>query len=147
MHKTKNSVFIHIRRGDYCSLSWQLEIDYYQKAIAYIQERVENPTFFVFGATDADFVEKLDLGVHFENLGQKDVTQDNHYYDMFLMSACKYGIIANSTYSWWGAYLGRQKDIVIAPAKWISLYKESPQIIPKEWVKVESATKKNPNDK
>lgn len=111
---------------------------YYQKAITYIIERVENPTFFVFGATDTDFVEKLDLGVEFENLGQRDVTQDNHYYDLFLMSACKYGIIANSTYSWWGAYLGEKKEIVIAPTGWIPVGVQWSEIIPKEWVKIES---------
>nr|WP_241993677.1 GT-D fold domain-containing glycosyltransferase [Helicobacter sp. MIT 05-5293] len=131
-----------MRRGDYCKLSWCLEMDYYQKAVRYIQERVENPTFFVFGATDNDFIHKLDLGVNFENLGESHITADNQHHDMFLMSACKYGIIANSTYSWWGAYLGRQKDIVIAPSSWIPV-EGSYQIIPKEWIKIEST--KNPH--
>ncbi|RDU58715.1 alpha-1,2-fucosyltransferase, partial [Helicobacter sp. MIT 14-3879] len=140
IHKTENSVFIHIRRGDYCKLSWCLEIEYYQKAVRYIQERVKNPTFFVFGATDSDFIQKLDLGVSFENLGESHITADNQHHDMFLMSACKYGIIANSTYSWWAAYLGRQKDIVIAPSGWIPV-EGSSQIIPKEWIKIETVKK------
>ena len=130
----KNSVFIHIRRGDYVGLDWQLDMDYYKKAVKIMQEKLENPKFFVFGATDLEFIKNLDLGCEFENLSQIDSNPANHYEDMRLMSMCEHGIIANSTYSWWAAWLSDYDGkIIIAPTPWV-LGKDD--IIPNRWIKI-----------
>ncbi|HHY1437050.1 TPA: alpha-1,2-fucosyltransferase [Campylobacter jejuni] len=134
INSVENSVFIHFRRGDYASLGWTLELNYYKKAINYILERVENPEFFVFGATDLDFIKTLDLGCHFDNLSEINSNLNNHYEDMRLMSHCKHGIVANSTYSWWSAWLGNQKGkIITAPSPWLF---DNDEIICENWVKI-----------
>ncbi|WP_442589784.1 alpha-1,2-fucosyltransferase [Pedobacter sp. AW31-3R] len=114
------SVSIHIRRGDYLGNTAFGEIcdkKYYQKASDLILEKVKNPVFFVF-SNDIGWCEKnLDLpNMHFSmNSGNQAAT------DMHLMSKCKYNIIANSSFSWWAAWLNIHPDkIVIAPAKWIN---------------------------
>ncbi|AJD02289.1 alpha-1,2-fucosyltransferase [Campylobacter lari] len=132
IQNTKNSVFVHIRRGDYLKVNWQLDTLYYKNAIRYIQERIENAKFFIFGATDLNFIKKLDLGCNFEDLSQKIITHDNHYEDMRLMSLCNNGIVANSSYSWWAAWLNKHKHkIIVAPSNWINGYNE---IICKDWI-------------
>ena len=133
--QTNNSVFIHIRRGDYCKLGWELSMEYYKKAIKYILEHVENPTFFVFGATDNEFAKKFRIdGISFENLSEQIITHSNQHEDMFLMRYCKHAIVANSSYSFWAAYLNDTRDnIVIAPTPWL-LGRDD--IICKHWIKI-----------
>ena len=113
--ENSNSISIHIRRGDYMSpenynmYGCIATPTYYKKAIKVIEEKVENPTFFVF-SNDMDWVKK--------NI---QINSRVFYIDMFLMSKCKHNIIANSSFSWWGAWLNENKNkIVIAPKKWIN---------------------------
>lgn len=56
------------------------------------------------------------------------------YIDMFLMSNCLYAIIANSTFSYWGATLGRKKEIIVYPAKWVNEPYTAPCIFPNHWI-------------
>ena len=133
---SKNPVFIHLRRGDYKN-SDCLCAGYYKNAVKYIKDRINSPLFFVFGENCREFAEKeLDMGCNFEFIGTDNVTPLNHHFDMQLMSLCSHGIIANSTYSFWGAWLINNKDkIIVAPSPW--LYSKD-DIICKDWVKLSS---------
>lgn len=140
--QAKNGIFIHIRRGDYCKIGWELGMDYYKRAIQYIMDRVEEPKFFIFGATDMSFTEQFqkNLGLNESNsvnLSEKTITQDNQHEDMFLMCYCKHAILANSSYSFWSAYLGgaNANNIVIAPTPWLL---DNDNIVCDNWIKISS---------
>lgn len=120
----ENSVGIHVRRGDYLSEVNQriygniCTVHYYEQAIRYFEDKYNDVTFFVF-SNDIEWVEK--------NLKMKKSvvvdgnSGDKSIFDMLLMSKCKHNIIANSSFSWWGAWLNEHKDKeVIAPSKWVN---------------------------
>lgn len=141
--KESNSVSIHVRRGDYLKLSKYInlsESDYYLKAIEKIKLEVVNPTFFIF-SDDIDWCKK---NLNFEKNKVYYIDWNNgekSFRDMQLMSICKYNIIANSTFSWWGAYLNNYSfKIVIAPKNYFnSKEKKNVNIsnfYPKEWIKM-----------
>lgn len=94
---------------------------YYQEAIRYIAERVENPVFYIFSDDldqAVDMLSEYPFRVVTENRGT------DSYKDMYLMSKCRYHIITNSTFSWWGAWLDDREDkVVITPEKWNNLCK------------------------
>ena len=107
-----NSVSIHVRRGDYLSSTYEnmfvsLGRDYYEKAVGYVKDRVDGPKFFIF-SDDADFVRD-----EFTWLDDKCIVTGNEgdesFRDMQLMSLCKHNIIANSTFSQWGALLNKNE--------------------------------------
>ena len=114
-----NSVSIHIRRGDYESHGMTiLEAEYYRKAIVMIKKKINSPVFYVFtddtsvAKSILDSIEKQYQVIDF-NRGQ------DSYKDMFLMSQCRHHIVANSSFSWWGAWLSQYPSkIVIAPSVW-----------------------------
>jgi len=112
----ENSVSVHIRRGDYLKYNMNvLPRKYYMNAINYIKERVNNACFFVF-SDDIGFARNFFAGydrvVYVEgNYGKKS------YRDMQLMSMCKHNIIANSTFSFWGAYLNANCDKIVVASK------------------------------
>ena len=133
----KNSVFVHVRREDYVKLDRVISQNYYKNAVKYIKERVENPKFFVFCAEDTDYIKtKFDIGEEFEVIGDKNKTNENFYENLRLMMACKHAIIANSSYSWWAAWLSSQnKGIIIAPSPWLDGQSE---VICEDWVKIKN---------
>ena len=105
-----NSVSIHIRRGDYLTEENQAMFggicteQYYEKAIAYIKDMVEDARFFVF-SDDPDYAKKKYEGKEYTIV---DINRGkDSFYDMYLMSQCKHNICANSTFSFWGARLNR----------------------------------------
>lgn len=113
------SVSIHIRRGDYSESGMTIiGRDYYQRAIKYITDVIGNAFFYVFSDDDnvaRDIVNGLDIlyRIISHNRGE------DSYKDMYLMTQCKHNIIANSSFSWWGAWLNNYQDkIVIAPKVW-----------------------------
>ena len=129
----KETVSVHIRRGDYLTLSdfGVCAIDYYNHAMSFMSERLNSPTF-VFFSDDMDWVK--------ENISCSNAiyVSCNHgadsWQDMYLMSQCKHNIIANSSFSWWGAWLNENPDkIIITPTRWFS-YSPNYDIIPKGWV-------------
>lgn len=132
-----NAVSIHIRRGDYANdpktkaFHGLLPISYYKNAIALIAERIKNPTFFIF-SDDLDWAKN-----HLTSkLPMEFVSHDGlAYEDMRLMSMCKHHIIANSTFSWWGAWLNPSKGkIVISPNKWFENKSiNATNILPENW--------------
>lgn len=135
--QTPNSVCVHLRRGDYINLDgWVLPLSYYRKAVAYIGQHLKNPTFFVFGAECDDYIKKeFDIGYKFETIGETNAKQHEDWKDMFLMSSCQHAIIANSTFSWWAAWLGdagKSNRIVTVPSPFV----ENDEIIPQHWIKI-----------
>ncbi|MCB0506791.1 MAG: alpha-1,2-fucosyltransferase [Bacteroidetes bacterium] len=139
--QNSNSVSIHIRRGDYISLPQnkhkfaQLSLEYYQQSIAKIKEQIFNPIFFVFSDDIAWVKQALNIDAHFIS---NNNTNKTAYMDMQLMSMCKHNIIANSTFSWWAAWLNNNpQKIVIAPQHWFAdVSINSQDIIPTHWIKL-----------
>ncbi len=120
-----NSVSIHVRRGDYLnakSFKGICELDYYQNAICKINTTVENPYYFIF-SNDIDWCRE-NLGNFLQTDRVKFVSNNvgkNSFWDMYLMSRCKNMIIANSSFSWWAAYLNANNDAkIISPKKWVN---------------------------
>ena len=138
--RSGTSVSIHVRRGDYVQnpatnrIHGTCSLEYYQSALAYISSRVGRSRYFVF-SDDLDWA-RNNLSVPgpvafvAHNQGKKS------YEDLRLMSACSHHIIANSGFSWWGAWLNERDDkIVCAPKRWFAepTY-ETKDILPKDWV-------------
>ncbi len=116
--KKINSVSIHVRRGDYLTKNNKgafVGIDYYIKAIKKINKLVKNPYFYIF-SDDLDWcrMQISPLLINFKTINYN--FGKNAYRDMVLMSHCKHNIIANSTFSWWGGWLNKNKNkIIIEP--------------------------------
>jgi hypothetical protein len=128
------SASIHVRRSDYTQQGYQLcESSYYQEAIAYLLARCPTLKFYVF-TDDYSWVK--------QQLGQRpDVEVISHNGpthcedDLRLMSECDYNIIANSTFSWWAAWLNRKLEkIVIAPKVWKKAGEEPASLLPPDWI-------------
>jgi hypothetical protein len=134
---------IHVRRGDYVNQEreyYQCSAEYFGKAI----EEFDNTTFLVF-SDDIDWCKQVFRKSNFVFIeGEKDIL------DLYLMSMCQNNIIANSTFSWWAAWLNENKDKkVVAPGRWfgwlLSDFKTR-DLIPEEWTKIEVHDNTNPKD-
>lgn len=142
--ETKNTVSLHIRRGDYLdpinfdyfgSVCTEL---YYKKAIQYIRDRVENCKFFIFTDAPEDILMDNDSDNNCQIISNGKY---NERFEMFLMSECKHHIIANSSFSWWGAWLdGRRDKIVIAPEQWTNKG-DRQDIFCKDWIRISGNSK------
>jgi hypothetical protein len=137
-----NAVALHIRRGDYVTNAHTLSVHgvcslaYYERAIQHIINNVQNPKLFIF-SDDMQWVKqnlKTTLPIHY--IDNNDASTD--YEDLRLMSLCKHNIIANSSFSWWGAWLNTNKNkIVIAPNNWFTSSElNSADIIPTTWIQL-----------
>ncbi len=96
-----NSVFVHIRRIDYAAL---LGVDYYQKAIDAARSVIDAPVFVLFGDDLRWAQDQLDFGG--ATVESQHYNATDEMTDLWLMSRCRHAIIANSSFSWWGAWLG-----------------------------------------
>lgn len=121
--ENSNAVCIHVRRGDYVTIAdtskrfGVCSLQYYQDAFSYLCSRLENPTAFVF-SDDPEWVRE-NLHPPFKTVYVRHNVGMKNYEDLRLMAACKHFVVANSTFSWWGAWLAANPDkIVIAPKKW-----------------------------
>lgn len=114
-----SAVSLHVRRGDYLKSPYFISMeDYYNSAIDYIKKKLKNPIFILFSDDPQWVYEKLVPLLENSILVDWNVKEDS-WKDMMLMSNCSHHIIANSSFSWWGAWLGNNPDkIVIAPQKW-----------------------------
>lgn len=128
--ESKESVSIHIRRGDYVKINNAVNMIYYKMAVDYIKRVYEHPYFLIF-SDDLDWVKKnLHLNDKFVYVNENKKLKD--YEELFIMSRCKSNIISNSTFSWWAAWLNQNEEkIVIAPKKWL---KSQKNIVPDDWV-------------
>lgn len=135
------SVSLHIRRGDYVSnpdthhIHGVCSLAYYHTCVQRMAERIVHPHFFVFSDDPAWAEKNLHLAY--------PVTFVNHnsgapHEDLRLMSLCQHHIIANSTFSWWGAWLSRNPDkIVFAPRRWFNDPTiDTSDLLPKDWIQV-----------
>jgi glycosyl transferase family 11 len=140
--KSANSVSLHVRRGDYLkpenhyfqNICGQ---EYYAKAIDYISKEVTSPVFFIF--SDDMHWARENIKTSFETVFIDFNNTENHWEDMRLMSLCKHNIIANSSFSWWGAWLNTNANkIVIAPKQWFNYTEQNySDVVPDNWVKID----------
>lgn len=115
------AVCVHVRRGDYLQLDNIYgnicTKEYYQKAMQMIKDNIGDPTFFFF----SDDIEWVKENIKTEKAVYVDTGNSCPEHDLFLMSQCRHHIIANSSYSWWGAWLNKREDkVVISPKKWFN---------------------------
>ena len=140
--QSTESVSLHVRRADYIQNALTNKIhgtcdqDYYDRAIRYIAERVIDPHFFIFSDEPEWVKENLKIDFPMTVVDCNDASRN--YEDLRLMSTCKHNIIANSSFSWWGAWLNPNPDkLVITPEQWFNDKKRNTKdLIPEQWVKM-----------
>lgn len=136
-----NSVSIHIRRGDYVKdqkaiiFHGEFDMDYYNRAVRKIIDTKDiKPSLYIF----SDEIEWVKNNLKFDYPTVYVSGNICDYEELYLMSQCKHNIIANSTFSWWGAWLNQNPEkIVIAPSRWLAGSNISiNEIIPDKWIKI-----------
>lgn len=138
--KKTNSVCLHVRRGDYVSNSLAnkhhgtCSLEYYKMAVSYMNSHLFEPVYYVF-SDDMEWVkENLPIDGHVYYMDHNDSSKN--YDDLRLMYSCKHFIIANSSFSWWGAWLSQSVNkIVIAPKHWNNDAVQ-PDIVPERWIRL-----------
>ncbi|WP_419910948.1 alpha-1,2-fucosyltransferase [Hoeflea sp.] len=134
------SISLHIRRGDYVSnpkanaFHGTCSLDYYRRAAKLVADQTDKkPIFYVF-SDEPDWA-AANLKLPFDIRIVDHNGPERNYEDMRLMSACKHHVIANSSFSWWGAWLNPSQDkIVVAPQRWFAdPAMSNPDILPDEW--------------
>ena len=145
--RKSNAVCVHVRRGDYISnLNTYsnhgfCSLQYYKDANTMIVDKTQNPKFFIFSDDPAWCKSSLSF---ISPSCIVDVNPPNKgYEDLRLMMNCKHFIIANSSFSWWGAWLSKNTNkIVIAPKQWFKLKHKwgdyTKDLFPKEWIQIDS---------
>ena len=140
--RENNSVSVHFRRGDYlcgkvAKIHGGLCSDlYYEKAIGYFKEKYTDVHFYIF-SNDPDWIKQ-----HYNNPKMTIINWNNNansYLEMYLMSQCHHNIIANSSFSWWGAWLNQnEKKEVIAPRFWFNpKYMIEKDTVCESWVRMD----------
>lgn len=138
--KASNSISVNLRLGDYINNEtikkehFVCRKKYYKNALTYIASHIESPVFYVF-SDDLELAKKyLPKGFDY-----KFANTDNWQEDLYFMQNAKHNIVANSSFSWWAAWLNRNPDkIVVAPDRWFT---SSAKIcdkdhVPDDWVRV-----------
>jgi hypothetical protein len=137
-----NAVCLHVRRGDYVAepdinaVHGTCDADYYQRAVAAVANRVADPVFFVF-SDDPDWCATRLRVPYPVNLITHNVRSQDHE-DLRLMTHCKHFILANSSFSWWGAWLAsRPEKTVICPKRWFARADvPTDDLIPSTWTRL-----------
>lgn len=141
---TCNSVAIHVRKGkDYSQRVWYQNtcpVEYYQKAILLISEKINCPKFYVF-TDNPTWVKEHFKDFSYTLVEGNPISGWGSHFDMQLMSVCKHNIISNSTYSWWSAFLNAHSEkIVVAPTVWFNPEScaefTSQRILYKDWLAI-----------
>jgi hypothetical protein len=131
----ESPISLHVRRGDYTTIYGgrdALPMTYYENAIKRTREVIRNPIFFVFSDDIAFCREQLPAGEDYIFIAHNDETEAHE--DLRLMSSCRHHIIANSSFSWWGAWLNPNPDkIVLAPDRWLDPSVPCPDLLPPAW--------------
>jgi Glycosyl transferase family 11 len=139
--RNENSVFVHVRRGDYLNPGTAAfhgngghagpNEGYYRDAMDYVRERVTNPQFYVFSDDPLWCLENFPTHHVVSGLGF------NAHEELYLMSQCRHGIGANSTFSWWANWLGEHPSrICVAPKKWFNNDFDTKDLIPERWTRI-----------
>lgn len=141
--KSQKLISIHLRRGDYLkpevkNIHGLCSIEYYLEAIEIFKQKVNNPQFILF--SDEPEKAELELKPYLSDfITYKSEDKNNAWVEMYLMSQCSGNIIANSTFSWWGAYLNTNENTVIAPKNWFLDPKSNNDycdLIPNCWISI-----------
>ena len=140
--KETTSISIHIRRGDFINdkktqaFHGNCSIDYYLKAINYFVSSFSDFQL-IFFSDDSEWVkEKFEI-LPYPKLFIDHNKGENNWKDMFLMSSCSHNIIANSSFSWWAAWLNNNPNkTVIAPKNWFATEIETDDLIPDQWIRL-----------
>jgi hypothetical protein len=141
------SVFLTVRRTDYLNNTFHggmLPLEYYVKALELVEQKAPNPHVFVF-TDDVEWVQhnfklpcQMTVGGNFDRTVKGHLGREDE--ELYLMSQCRHAIMANSSYSWWGAWLGENKDdrVVVAPARWFgpTSHEDPRDIVPERWIKI-----------
>ena len=140
--KETNSIGMHIRRGDYVhdshtnSVHGVCGLDYYENSEKYCNNKISNATYFIF----SDDIQWCKNNLNFIENKIFIEESKNAVEDLELMKNCKHNIIANSTFSWWGAWLNENPEkIVISPFKWFvncEMNKNTSTLIPGTWLRL-----------
>lgn len=137
--KEKPSVAVHIRRGDYLKpenarIFTTLSVDYYKKALEMAYKQLGNSAIVLFFSDDIEWVrQNLDV----KNALFVDWNKGtDSVYDMYLMSLATANIIANSSFSFWAAYLNRRSQLVVYPDKWYANGAPKKDIFPDSWISI-----------
>lgn len=137
---SKNSVSIHVRRGDFIdnptayAYNQHMDSDYYKRAMSIFESEYDEITYYVF-SEDIEWCKQ-----NIKNDKHQVVLVDDKFADerdaghLYLMQTCDNHIIANSTYSWWGAFLGDSK-ITVGPKKWFT-NEDGSEIMLSNWIKI-----------
>lgn len=132
-----NAISIHIRRGDYISIKknrqkyMSCSLEYYNNAIDFFIKENSESIFYIF-SDDIPWAKNNFCGSHFSFINENKAHQD-----LYLMSRCKSNIIANSTFSWWAAWINPNKNkIVVAPKYWYIKNNLTSELIPESWVRM-----------
>jgi len=144
INEHKNSVSIHVRRGDFvtntATMSYHetCSIAYYEKAIRYFKKKYENDAKFFIFSDDMEWAKqniKSDSDMYFLD-SSYELSDMN---ELFLMSMCQNHIIANSSFSWWAAWIGdHDGGITIRPQNWYKIKNQPSTLFPKEWLVIEN---------
>jgi hypothetical protein len=137
------SVSLHVRRGDYVSnaranaVHGTCSLAYYRQAIALVRERVIAPRFFIF-SDDISWARAHlsfdDAPATFVDWNGPEAPQE----DLRLMARCRHHVIANSSLSWWGAWLSTTPgQIVVSPRDWFSTNNDRARdVVPERWIRI-----------
>lgn len=137
-----DSVSVHIRRGDYLaarnkSIYATCSLKYYQDAIEYVASQVNDPFFYIF--SDDTYWAKQHIVPSYPHMYVDAYIGSQSFNNMILMSLCNHHIIANSTFSWWSAWLNPSPcKIVIGPSLWYHSALDSSDIMPSSWLRIEN---------
>lgn len=142
MIEEREAVSLHIRRGDYVSNAYTnsvhgiCSLEYYENTVKMIIDRVKNPHFYIF-SDDLAWAKEHLIFINDITFIELDKDALDHE-ELYLMSQCKYNIIANSSFSWWGAWLNQNaQKIVIAPKKWFNDNTiNTGDLIPESWFRL-----------
>ncbi len=140
---SSNSVSLHIRRGDYAAFKnvekvmGKTDIGYYARAASYVAGKVKAPHFYIFSDDIAWCREHIKLPYDATYLDDASAGPRGAFH-LELMSFCRHNIIANSTFSWWGAWLNQNPGkIVVAPKRWVADPKiDDRDVVPEGWERV-----------
>lgn len=136
----KNPVAVHIRGGDYNNSNNRsiygniCTAEYYHKAFEYIESRLDDVIYYLF-TNDLEWAKQIiSLNTPQVKVVDWNIGEDS-WIDMYIMSLCKHNIIANSSFSWWSAWLNQNQDkIVIAPKRWQN-GNDIKDIVPEQWMR------------
>lgn len=139
--RQSTAVSVHVRRGDYVTSASAsafhglCTLGYYHQAVQRVADQIHSPTLFVF-SDDPEWA-RANLHLPFPTHYVAHNPPEKAFQDLRLMTLCRHHILANSSFSWWGAWLSQTADgLVIAPEPWFAADLPTPDLIPARWTRL-----------